>query len=33
MENEGQLTTEQAMKFTLNPDVIGIRESLALQKD
>ena len=33
MENEGRLTTEQAMKFTLNPDVIGVRESLTLQKD
>ena len=33
MENEGRLTTEQAMKFTLDPDVIGVRESLSLQKD
>ena len=33
MENEGRLTTELAMKFTLDPDVIGIRESLTLQKD
>ena len=33
MENEGRLTTEQAMKFTLDPDVIGVRESLALQKN
>ena len=33
MEYEGRLTTGQAMKFTLDPDMIGVREYLALQKD